>query len=404
MAKNNTFSLTDPAGFRVAAVRAGIKASGNPDLAVIVADATATAAGCFTQNKVIAAPVIVSREHLANHRARAIVVNAGNANACTGKHGLRDAQSTCTHIAELLGCDPADVLVCSTGIIGHYLPMDRLCDGLTAAHKKLSNAHARGAAFARAIMTTDTKAKQAGVRCRIGGKTVTIAAAAKGVGMIAPNMATMLAFITTDAAISAARLQRALSEVVAVTFNKVTVDNHTSTNDTALILASGAAGNVPIKKITSAGYQRFVKALWTVCDDLAQQMAADGEGATKMVTLRLKGAKSNSDATLALRAIADSPLVRTAFHGADPNWGRIISAVGYSGAAFDPDKTSCRIAGVTVFSKGRPTAFDPKALSKTMKQKQWDVLVDLHNGSGEDFCYTCDLTRDYITINADYHT
>ncbi|MBN1437044.1 MAG: bifunctional glutamate N-acetyltransferase/amino-acid acetyltransferase ArgJ [Sedimentisphaerales bacterium] len=396
-------TITAPHGFRVAAVKAGIKKSGNLDLGLIIADQPCPAAATFTTNKVVGAPVVVSRQHIRSGYAQAVYVNAGNANVCTGERGLRDVQTICRHIAQPTKIALDDILVCSTGIIGHFLPMNKVRAGITDALTQLSSSARAGQDFARAIMTTDLQPKIACQTIKLAGKTVTIAGTAKGSGMIAPNMATMLAFITTDAAITPAMLRRALKDAVKCTFNKVTVDNHQSTSDTAIILASGQADNPKITK-ADKDYQQFAHALWAVCDDLAQKIAADGEGATVAVTIRVTGAASDKDATRALRAIADSPLVRTAFAGADPNWGRITSAVGYSGAKMDPQKTTCTIAGTTVFRNGKPARFNPAALSKKMKAKKYQVLVDLGLGKGQDFCYTCDLTRQYVTINADYHT
>ena len=390
-------------GFRVGAVSAGIKAGGNLDLGLIVGDVPCCAAGCFTTNKIASPTVAINRQNIRSGRAQAVFVNAGNANACTGARGERDVRTICGCIGRQLDIKPEDVLVTSTGIIGKYLPMDKIRSGIGDAVGKLSRSARMSRELAKAIMTTDTRPKQAYQQIRLGGKVVRIAGIAKGSGMIAPNMATMLAYITTDADISAVLLRRGLKDVTDRTFNKVSIDNHISTNDSVIVLASGLAGNRAISK-ASRNYNLFVGALWQVCDDLARQMAADGEGATRAVTVKLAGAATKRQARHALRAIVDSPLVRTAFNGADPNWGRIISAVGYSGAKFDSDKLACRIAGVTVFRNGRPARFDAVSLSKKMKAKQWSVEVDLAVGRHGDFCYTCDLSHGYISINADYHT
>jgi len=396
-------TLTSPKGFRTSAVKAGIKSSGNWDLGLLAAQNPCSAAAVFTTNKVVAAPIVVTREHIADGGAQAIFVNAGNANACTADRGLRDARTICRLVARHLQIKPADVLVCSTGIIGRFLPMTKIRDGIDRAAAGLSDSAASSRGLARAIMTTDTKPKSAFQQIRLGSKVVKIAAIAKGSGMIAPNMATMLVFITTDAAISSTLLRRALREAASRTFNKVNIDNHPSTNDCAIALASSLAGN---KIISRAGrdYQLFAQSLWQVCDDLARQMAADGEGATCAVTVKLSGAASGADAKAALRAIVASPLVRCAFNGADPNWGRIVSAVGFSGADCRLDKISCRIAGTWVFRRGRPCNFEAPALSRKMKQKHWLVEVDLGLGKFADFCYTCDLSKEYVRINADYHT
>ena len=396
-------TLTAPAGFLVSAVKAGIKQSGNLDLGLIVAEKPCTAAAVFTTNKVVGPAVTVSREHIRKGLAQAVFVNAGNANTCTGKRGLDDAHGICRQIGDLLGIKPEHVLVCSTGIIGHFLPMEKVEAGIVNAGAKLSSTTTAAKNFSRAIMTTDLRPKTSYAQVRLGGKTVRIAGTCKGSGMIAPNMATMLAFMTTDVNIAPALLQKALAEVADQTFNKVSVDTHTSTSDTAIVLASGAAGN---RRITAPGadYQKFKQALGQVADDLARQIAADGEGATCAITIRVNGAANPKEARAAVRAIVDSPLVRCAFNGGDPNWGRIVSAVGYSGAKFNEAKLTCKIAGTTVFRNGRPAAFDAKALSRQMKQPRWEVAVDLAVGKAVDFCYTCDLSREYVSINADYHT
>ena len=396
-------TITGPAGFRVAAVAAGIKQSGDLDLGLVVADEPCSAAAMFTSNKVVGPSVTVSREHVRSGQAQAIYVNAGNANTCTGRRGQRDVESICGQVGSLLGVASDDVLVCSTGVIGHFLPMDKVRRGIGQAAEALSRSSRAGLDFSRAIMTTDTRVKRAQCQVRLDGKQVTLAGVVKGSGMIAPNMATMLAFMTTDADISSAMLRRALKHAVIASFNKVSVDNHVSTSDTAIVLASGRAGN---RRISQGGraYDGFAQGLAAVCDDLARQMAADGEGARCAVTVRVAGAASRRDARQAVRAIVDSPLVRCAFHGADPNWGRIVSAVGYSGARVNLEKLSCRIAGSSVFRNGRPSRFNAVALSKKMMGKQWTVVVDLGAGRFEDFCYTCNMSGDYVRINADYHT
>jgi glutamate N-acetyltransferase / amino-acid N-acetyltransferase len=399
--KNHT--LTAPGGFRVGAVKSGLKTGSHYDLGLIVADQPCAAAAVFTTNKVVGPAVTVSREHIRGGKAQAVFVNAGNANTCTGKRGFRDALTICGDVADQLDINPRHVLVCSTGIIGHFLPMDKIRRGITNAVGSLGRSAKLGTQFAQAIMTTDLQMKTAWRQIKVGGKTVTVAAAAKGSGMIAPNMATMLAFVTTDAVITSARLGRAFKAAATSTFNKVSVDTHTSTSDTAIVLASGCAGNRPIRS-PGRDYEKFAAALHEVCDDLARKIAADGEGATCMITVSVAGAASAADARASVRAIVDSPLVRCAFHGADPNWGRIISAVGYSGARFNPAKISCKIADTFVFRSGRPCDFNPAVLSKKMKAKQWDVHVDLGAGRFEDFCYACDLTAGYVKINAHYHT
>ena len=397
-------TITAVKGFKVAAVKSGIKRSGKLDLGLIVADKPCKAAAVFTTNKIASCTVDISRDHVSNGKAQAVFVNAGNANACTGKQGEKDANSICKQVAELLNIKAKDVIVTSTGIIGELMPMDKVKAGIDAAVQGLSASEETSEDLARAIMTTDLVPKKAFRKIKIGGKEVNIAGICKGSGMIAPNMATMLGYIVTDADISSGLLKKTLREIADCTFNKVTVDNHMSTNDTAVILASGMAENKPLKKASDTGYSTFYKAVWQVCDDLARQMAADGEGANCMISIYVNSAATKADASKALRAISDSPLVRCAFNGADPNWGRITSAVGYSGAKFDVEKLTCKIAGTTVFKKGRPTKFDAAALSEKMKEKLWEVVVDLGAGKQSDFCYTCDMSKEYVAINADYHT
>ena len=402
-------TITAPRGFRTAAVAAGIKQSGKADLGLIVADKPCAAAAVFTKNKIVGHAVMISRKNIKNGKAQAIFVNAGNANTCTGPQGLKDAENICKQLANELNLNEKNVLICSTGIIGRTMPMKKVQKAIDIAADRLDRSIKNGNDIAEAILTTDTIKKTAYKQIRLGSKDVKIAGIAKGSGMIAPNMATMLAFITTDANIKANLLKRAISDAVDGTFNKVTVDNHTSTSDTAIIMASGRAENKCIDgtaqaAMRTADYKKFTNALYLVCDELARQIAADGEGASQMVSIKIRSCLSKKDAHKALRAIADSPLVKCAFHGADPNWGRIISAVGYSGAKFDPKKIGCKIAGVTVFKNATPTKFDPKTLSKKMKNKQLLVEVDLAAGKFNDFCYTCDLSGEYVKINADYHT
>jgi glutamate N-acetyltransferase/amino-acid N-acetyltransferase len=309
----------------------------------------------------------------------------------------------CKQTANTLGCDPHQVLIASTGIIGEALPMDKITTGIEQATAKLSETAAAGKRFAHAIMTTDTKAKQAMKQIKIGAKTITIGATAKGAGMIGPNMATTICVITTDAAISKGMLNKALKNAIGMSLNRLTVDGHQSTNDTAMILASNLAGNKAISK-AGTDYDKFAKALQEVCSDLAKQMALDAEGATRMFKVEVKGAATKTDAAKAARAVADYDLVKCAVHGADPNWGRIVCAVGSCGIKLNPDKLKCSIGGIMVFKNGQPVKFDEKKISKIISQKQHKITIDLGIGKAEDFCYGCDLGKEYVTINADYHT
>jgi len=393
-----------PQGFKVGSVHCGLKTvKGALDLGIVAADGPATAAGVFTQNKIVAAPVVLSQANLKKGRARAIVVNAGNANACTGKPGFSDAETMCQLTAEYLGCKPDDVLVASTGIIGEYLPMAKIQAGIADAAGQLRSTSAALKDVAQAIMTTDTVPKLSSRSVKIRNKTIRLVGVCKGAGMIAPNMATMLGFVMTDAVITPATLRAALASAVDETFNTITVDDHTSTNDCVLALASGAAGNASITK-GGPGFKRFADGLTDVCRDLSEQIVRDGEGATRIARVEVRGACSTADARLAARAIAASPLVKCALHGADPNWGRIVSAVGYSGARIDAEKMSCRIGGQTVFRRGMAAVADKKKLANCMAEKEVHVLVDLAMGRGRYSCLMCDFSKDYITINADYHT
>ncbi|UCF00286.1 MAG: bifunctional glutamate N-acetyltransferase/amino-acid acetyltransferase ArgJ [Planctomycetota bacterium] len=399
--KNNT--VTAPRGFLVAGMACGVKKSGKADLALLVCPTGAKAAAVFTTNKITSAAVQVCKEHAKSPEISAVVVNSGNANACTGKTGIKNAIKMCAETAEQIDADPRNVLVTSTGIIGKQLPIGKITKGIAKATVELSASPKAGLDFAKAIMTTDTKPKQAVRQVEISGKKVTIAGVIKGAGMIAPNMATTLCFITTDVAISKSLLSRALKAAIGNSLNKLTVDGHQSTNDTAIILASGLAGNRPI--VTQCPrYKKFTKALLGMCDDLVKQMALDAEGATRMFKVVVKGASTKVDAAKAARAIADYPLVKCAVHGGDPNWGRIICAVGSSGVKLNPNKLSCKLGDITVFKNGKPVKFDPKKASKVILQIEHTITVDLRAGKQSDFCYGCDLSRDYVAINADYHT
>jgi len=397
-------NLATPSGFRAAAIAAGIKKTpGALDLALIVSDArTTSAAGLFTTNRVVAAPVIVSRRNLTESggRARAILVNAGNANACTGRAGIRAAQETTRATAKLLGLRPSQVLVASTGVIGVPLKHDLILRQLPALQQSLSTD--RAGAVADAIMTTDTFAKSCVLRGMIRGTPLHIAGIAKGAGMIHPRMATMLCFITTDADIDPPPLQKLLRSAVDVSFNRITVDGDTSTNDTVLVLASGMSGaKIQASKESGAMFQA---GLTEVCQTLARMIARDGEGATKLVKIEVTRAQSAADADRIARAIANSPLVKTAIAGSDPNWGRIICAAGYSGAEFDPGRVDIFINDFVMVRRGLDAGFDEAGASRELDKKELTIRVDLHEGKASAYIWTCDLTHDYITINASYRT
>jgi len=396
-------TITAPKGFLLAGVKCGIKKSGKEDLGLIVCPAGAKAAAVFTTNKITSAAVQVSRKHVKGDTIYAVVVNSGNANACTGQKGINNAVKMCAETASHIVVDPHQVLVASTGIIGEQMPIKNVIAGIADAVGELSVSATAGMNFTKAIMTTDTKAKLAYRRIEISGKQVTIAGTAKGAGMIGPNMATTLCFITTDIAITKKFLSKALTSAIGESLNKLTVDGHQSTNDTAIILASGLAGNPPIAS-PSSEYEKFIEALVDLCQDLARQMALDAEGATKMFKVVIKGAARQSEAAKAARAIANYDLVKCAVHGGDPNWGRIICAVGSSGVKLDLRKMSCKLDDLAVFKNGSPTNFDRHKASKIVSQVSHTITVDLGVGKYTDFCYGCDLSKGYVTINAEYHT
>jgi len=398
---NNT--ITAPRDFLAAGVRCGIKKSGKADLAMLVCPTGAKAAAVFTTNKITSAAVEVSKRHIKSATVYAVVVNSGNANACTGQTGVKNAVKMCSETAGYLVVDPHEVLVASTGNIGEQLPMENVIAGIADAVGELSDSAVVGLDFTKAIMTTDTKPKMACRRIEIQGRRVTIAGTVKGAGMIAPNMATTLCFITTDAAITKPLLSRALKTAINNSLNKLTVDGHQSTNDTAIILASGLAGNRPIVS-QCPRYKKFAKALTELCDDLAKQMALDAEGATRMFKVVVKGAATKADAAKAARAVAGYPLVKCAVHGGDPNWGRIICAVGSSGVKLNLNKLSCKLDDIAVFKNGKPAGFDRRKAGKVVSQIEHTITVDLGAGKQSDFCYGCDLSKDYVAINADYHT
>ncbi len=391
-------------GFRAAGVGAEIKYKGRNDVALLVADRPCAAAAMFTTNAVAAAPVVYDRAVVRRGRIQAILANSGCANACTGEPGYHDAELSALATAGELGIDPHHVLVASTGVIGRRLPMDRLLAGMKDAAAKLERSPAAALAAERAVMTTDTRPKQAAVSTRIGGCKVVVGGMCKGSGMIEPNMATMLGFITTDCAITPAMLRRALKLAVSVSFNHVVVDGDESTNDSVFLLASGAAGNSTIDR-AGPDFDAFVAALTAVGVALARQMAADGEGATKYVAVKVRGAKSARDAERAARAIAKSPLAKTSWFGKDPNWGRVLAAAGYSGAAVDDRLAEVFYGRTWAYRRGQVADAQQLAkLEKEMQGPELEVTVDLHLGDGECIIHTCDFSLDYVHINADYTT
>ncbi len=391
-------------GFSAAGVRCGIKHNQRAlDLGLILSDRRCSAAAVFTTIAIPAAPVGWTREVVRKGGARAAVVNSGNANACTGERGARDAAAMAIAAARQLGVNPEAVCVSSTGVIGHPLPLEKIVAGIADAAEALCPEHAGGEAFARAIMTTDTHPKAFAVQTVIGGKVITIGGSAKGSGMIEPNMATMLSFITTDAAVSPAMLRRALKAAASRSFNRITIDGDMSTNDTLLVLANGAAGNRRIDRV-GRSFDQFAAALEFVCVHLAKMLVRDGEGATKFVEIRVARAASAADAVTVAKAVANSPLVKCAIHGGDPNWGRIVCRAAGCGAKVVGEKTSLRIGGKLAFAKGLPAKTPESELAAAMRGKDVEIELDLGLGKGSATVWTCDLSRDYVTINADYRT
>lgn len=393
--------ITAPIGFRAAAAACGIKKNGRFDVALVASDGPASAAGLFTTNKAVAAPVTVSQEHLSSTggSARAVVTNSGCANACTGQAGVDVAHLMAAQTARLIGCEPEEVLVASTGVIGVSLDSHKVTAGIIAAHGRL--AAAGHADAAQGIMTTDPFPKEAAVRVTTSAGVFHVGGMAKGSGMIEPRLATMLGYLTTDAAVQPERLHRALHEACEDTFNAITVDGEPSTNDSVFALANGASGVV----VDDAQHDLFVSALRAVARELALGIVRGGEGATKLITVSVTGARTYGDAKLAVRAIANSLLVKTAVHGGDPNWGRLVAAAGRSGADFSLAGARVIVGGVVLFEGGRP--FDERAAeaAEHLKAKEVAVEVDLGTGGHEEArMWTCDLSAEYVKINAEYRT
>lgn len=391
---------TLPKDFFCTGLACGIKKTGKNDLGLIYSAQPATTAAVYTLNRVIAAPLKINKIHLKNGISQAVIVNSGNANACTGTKGLKDAQTMCALTAKALSLKSQDVLAASTGVIGVLLPMNKVQAGIPRLCTRPLPADLN--AFTRAIMTTDTFPKQASTICTINGKKVTITGTAKGSGMIAPNMATMLGFIMTDAAIDRRPLQAALKSAVDRSFNMVTVDGDCSTNDMVVCMANGSAGN---KKITGGpALKTFQTALDKVTQDLAKLIARDGEGATKLVTITVAKAKTFAQAKQVAMAIANSSLVKTAIFGRDPNWGRIICAAGYSGVPVPENKMELWVEKIKLFSRGLPLPFDKPRAIKLLGNKEISIVLNLNMGQAAATAWTCDLTYDYIKINAEYTT
>jgi glutamate N-acetyltransferase/amino-acid N-acetyltransferase len=391
--------ITQAKGFRAGGIRAGIKETGNEDLALLASDRFCSAAGTFTTNAIRSSSVDWCETLLPSATIRAIVCNSGCANACTGARGERDTVAVARLAAEVCAVTPEAVLVASTGVIGRFLPVEKINAGLKKLAPQLSSRN--GTPFARAIMTTDRVKKEAAVRCTLSGGRIVIGGCCKGSGMIAPTMATMLAFITTDVVVDKKRLDAIVKRTVDRTFNNCTVDGDTSTNDMVLVLANGASG---VGALSDSDLTVFEQGLFLVCNDLCRKIAADGEGATKRVEILVRGAATEEGAKRAAKAVANSNLTKCALFGNDPNWGRIACAVGYSGAAFSREKMSINLCGVPVFKNLQPVLFDEKKVARLMRAKT--VVIDLDLGCGEKtaIAHTCDFSYDYVRINAEYHT
>jgi glutamate N-acetyltransferase/amino-acid N-acetyltransferase len=403
--------LTAPSGWLAGVAGCGIKAftagaSAIPgdqreDLAVIASDRVCDAGGVFTTNKVKSASVVIDQLHLKNNRVHALVVSSGNANACTGAQGFRDALQMAKHTADRLDLDPDEVLVGTTGVIGRYLPMDAVKRGIAEACGGLGPEH--GEAAARAIMTTDTVPKTHAIEFNLDGTTVRVGGMCKGSGMIHPNMATMLAYVTTDAAVPRGWTASVVRRIADRSFNQVTVDGDSSTNDTFLVLANGAAGNEPVVP-GSHSAAVLEQAILDVGRELARKIARDGEGATKLLTVSVTGAPDDEQGRLAARAVASSNLVKAAIHGGDPNWGRIVCALGYSGSELAIDRLTVTIAGLTVFTRGAGMEVDLGAVRRAFEQPEIEIEADLGLGEGTAEAWGCDLSAEYVRINADYTT
>ena len=394
--------VTGPRGFTAVGLHSGIKKS-KKDLALLYSESPAHAAGVFTTSKVQAAPVLVCKQQLKSSETfRALVVNSGNANACTGERGLNDAWTMVEATASATGVNRNEVFVSSTGVIGQYLPIDKLRNGIPIAASLLSpEGHT---AAAEAIMTTDTFVKELAVRVTVDGVDITIGGMAKGSGMIAPNMATMLAFITTDAHIAPGLLDDSLKRAAGRSFNRITVDGDTSTNDMVLLFANGMAGNEEFTDANAQGYREFYDALEYLLVRLSKMIVLDGEGATKFVEVHMMGAATEEEAVKAARAIANSNLVKTAIHGEDANWGRILAAVGYSGIEFDPAAVEISFGDVPILRRNYCIDFSEEDARRVLSQKEITLTVDLHQGVHSAFFWTCDLSKEYVAINANYRT
>ena len=395
-------------GFKAAGIHVGVKTHANwkKDVALIVSDVDCAASAVFTKNVVKAAPIHVDKTHLADGKARAIIANSGNANACA-PHGEENAIKMCQAAAKAIGCKPEDVLVSSTGVIGQTINVQVIEDGVPELYGALAHSAEASDAAAHAIMTTDTEKKEVAVETVIGGKVVRMGGIAKGSGMIHPNMGTMLCFLTTDCAISPEMIKTALLETVNVSFNRISVDGDTSTNDSCIVLANGMAGNAVITE-KGEDYAAFLEALQALCTELAKKMASDGEGAKHLITCTVKGAADEAQAETVSKSVISSTLTKAAIFGADANWGRVLCAMGYSGAEFDPDKVDVHFTSaagdIAVCEKGRGLDFDEELAKKILTEHDVEINITMGEGDAACTCWGCDITYDYIKINGDYRT
>ena len=395
-------------GFKAAGIHVGVKTHANwkKDVALIVSDVDCAASAVFTKNVVKAAPIHVDKTHLADGKARAIIANSGNANACA-PHGEENAIKMCQAAAKAIGCKPEDVLVSSTGVIGQTINVQVIEDGVPELYGALAHSAEASDAAAHAVMTTDTEKKEVAVETVIGGKVVRMGGIAKGSGMIHPNMGTMLCFLTTDCAISPEMIKTALLETVNVSFNRISVDGDTSTNDSCIVLANGMAGN-PVITEKGGDYAAFLEALQALCMTLAKKMASDGEGAKHLITCNVQGAAGEQSAETIAKSVISSTLTKAAIFGADANWGRVLCAMGYSGEEFDPDKVDVHFASaagdIEVCHQGRGLDFDEDLAKKILTEHDIEINITMGEGSGSCTCWGCDITYDYIKINGDYRT
>ncbi len=392
-------------GIKAAGCAVGLKKSGKKDMGLIYSEVPAVCAAVFTKNVVKAAPVLLDMERIKNPVTRALIVNSGNANACTGEQGMSDARATADRVAERLGIAPEEVMVFSTGVIGQPMDMETIIGGVDICAESLSS---DGDEVHRAIMTTDTKEKCFFAETEIGGRTVSLCGIAKGSGMIHPNMGTMLSYVVTDAAVTKDVLQEIQEKVVHTTFNMVSVDGDTSTNDTAVLLANGCAGNPVIDRTEGGDYEKFLAAVHEISELLAKAIAADGEGASRMIEVDLKGADTEETARLCARSVVSSSLVKAAVHGADANWGRVLCAMGYSGAAFDQAKVDVAFSSekghIDVFLQGVPVNFDEDGALEILSRDVIRIEIDMHQGDFDAKAWGCDLTKEYVAINGDYRS